>query len=70
MYPIHAQMHNGASVADWLGTAAMAARVAATRIENVRDGSNIEQPREALRQAEAELAQVLDELRAIRHSVG
>jgi hypothetical protein len=67
--PLTRRMPNGATVADWLGTAGTAARVAALKIADVR-----EYPRDAhadrrLAQAEKQLVQALDEVRAVRAEV-
>ena len=66
MKGLHSKMDNGATVSDWLGTAAVAAQAAATRITMVRTGETIEQTTEALSQAEDELQRALDELFAVR----
>lgn len=64
------EMHNGASVKDWLGTAACAARVGAMLIEDVRSGAArphlIERD---LTRAAAELEQAATELRQARDRV-
>ena len=67
-YPTARQMPNGATVADWLGTAKTAAEVAALLIDRVRNGANT-MPVETLDRAERELEQALDELRAVRNEV-
>lgn len=58
-------MPNGASVRDWLGTAATAARVGALYIEDVRDGTT-QYHLATLDNAETQLVQALDELRTVR----
>jgi hypothetical protein len=62
------KLHNGASVSDWLGTAATAARVAAAFCEDVRAGRT-STVRLDLARAEEELIQALDEVRQVRSAV-
>jgi chromosome segregation ATPase len=67
-YPITRQMPNGATVGDWLGTAATAADVAALLIKRVRN--NVATlPIDTLNGAEQYLTQALDELRTTRATV-
>lgn len=69
-FPINHQMPNGVTVADWLGTAASAARAAAMHIEDVR-GSRFEHRPDAftsrakLRKATEQLRQALSELETV-----
>jgi hypothetical protein len=62
-------MPNGASVADWLGTAKTAAEVAASRIETARCGQPHARSMACLDDAERYLLQALEELRAVRGQV-
>jgi hypothetical protein len=62
---VTAPMPNGASIADWLGTAKTAAFVAAHLIEDVRE-ERTATPLLDLSRAEDELMQALEEVRAIR----
>jgi hypothetical protein len=67
-YPITHEMPNGASIADWLGTAKTAAKTAAFLLERVR--SNVStMPIETLDRAESSLVQALEELRAVRKQI-
>lgn len=62
-------MPNGASVADWLGTASVAAKVAASHMDDVRLERYYGDRRSyvaALDEAERQLEQATDELRAVR----
>ena len=67
-YPVMRKLGNGASVADWLGTARVAAGVAAHEIERVRTNKT-STPILSLDRAEAELEQALEEIRFVREQV-
>lgn len=69
MYPLKSELPNGATVKDWLGTAATAARMAARHIESVRDNSTGYEPAEVMVWVEDELAQALDEVRRVKQHV-
>jgi len=56
----HHRMHNGATVADWCGTARMSADIAATLLARVRSGATT-RPLKELERAETELIQALTE---------
>lgn len=61
------RMANGSTVADWLGTAATAAKVGAAAVDLVRDGHRVgDGATDALREAEVYFLQALEELRAVR----
>jgi hypothetical protein len=64
-FPINHEMPNGASIADWLGTAASAARVAADHIEDVRGGVSTRISRAKLRKAVEQLQQALSEIQTV-----
>lgn len=64
MSHLHHIMPNGATVKDWLGTAATAAHVGAADIERVREG----QPFEILEDAEAMLTHAIEEIRVVREA--
>jgi hypothetical protein len=66
--PSHHEMPNGATVADWLGTAQTATSVAQLLMERVRNGVST-MPHETLAEAEAQLTQALHEVRAVRAEV-
>lgn len=65
MSVLRLEMHNGVTVSDWLGTAGLAARDGARRIEEVRDGlapmtiTTLKQALADLEQAREEVAEVL-----------
>ncbi len=63
------QMPNGATISDWLGTAAAAARVAAMYLDDVRLGvagtGKLNEAREQLEQAIAEVDAIKAELGTI-----
>jgi hypothetical protein len=74
-FPIDADVGNGATIADWLGTAATAARSAALHMDDVRtkaprDVFSGKDPattaREKLTKAEEYLRQALSELQTVR----
>jgi hypothetical protein len=67
-YPTTRRLANGATVADWLGTARTAADVASLLIERVRQNSST-MPIASLQRAEDELEQAIRELRFVRESV-
>jgi hypothetical protein len=60
---LSSKMENGATVSDWLGTAACAARVAASRIEGLRNGEALSATTLALIQED--LDQAASEMRTI-----
>lgn len=62
---LRSQMHNGATVADWLGTAMTAGQLAVERIEFVRSGK-ADLPALELEQAVERLEQALDEVRQVQ----
>jgi hypothetical protein len=69
-FPIDHTMPNGATVADWLGTAASAARAAAMHIEDVRGVGTAYRPdaftsRAKLAKATEQLRQALSELETV-----
>ena len=69
-FPLNDDMGNGATVSDWLGTAASAARRAANDMRDVRDMSpdsdlNMFTSRAKLMHAQKMLAQATDELNTI-----
>lgn len=68
-YPTWHVMPNGGTVSDWLGTARVAAEVAASSIERVRQASGND-PIADLDRAEASLVQALEELRTVRWECG
>lgn len=59
------RMHNGATVADWLGTAATATSVAASMLHGIREGRTRHGARTDLAIIEGRLLDVLSEVRAI-----
>ena len=61
------RMDNGATVADWLGTSAVAARVGAMYLEDVRSGVA---GSGKLLEARAQLAQALEECDAVIARIG
>lgn len=67
-HSITQKMPNGATVADWLGTAALAARNGAHELESVRAGSNI--IAEDVETARAYLNQAVSELNTIASELG
>lgn len=67
-YPVSRKLANGASVADWLGTAKTAAEVAVLLIERVRLNTTTV-PTTTLDRVERELEQALEEVRFVRESV-
>lgn len=67
-YPTTRKLANGATVADWLGTARVAAEVASTMLERVRLNTST-MPVQTLDRAERELVQALQELRFVREQV-
>lgn len=66
--PLMRRMPNGATVADWLGTARTAAACAARDLDYVRQGQTTD-PAAVLERAEQYLMQALEELRAVRAEV-
>jgi len=58
------QLENGGTVSDWLGTAAVAARVAAGRIDEIRH-EQVSNTEMTLGQVEAGLRQALEEVVAV-----
>lgn len=67
-YPVTRKLANGASVADWLGTAKTAADVASLLLERVRQNTST-MPVQTLDRVEAELTQALQEVRFVREQV-
>lgn len=65
----HWEMPNGATVGDWLGTAAIAATQAGEQMERVRASSNA-QPIIVLEQVEILLTQALNEIKTVRAEIG
>ncbi len=67
-YPLNSDMGNGATVADWLGTAATAAKVAAAQMDCIRAGNTIV-PVTNMIDAIEKLEQALEEAKAVsRHA--
>lgn len=62
-------MGNGASVKDWLGTAASTARIAALRLEELRAGQRLDKAAAVLGGAVVDLEQALSEVRAVLERV-
>lgn len=60
------RMHNGATVADWLGTAATSAKLAASWLDNMREGHGRAEDFEVI---EDRLQQALNEVREVRSHV-
>jgi hypothetical protein len=58
------KMRNGATVSDWLGTAMVAARMAASHLEAVREG-RAQSATRTLVDAERELLQAVREVREV-----
>lgn len=67
MYFLDSKLDNGATVADWLGTAALAASFGARRITDVREGSM--QPARDIADAVESLTQALGELKTVQEHV-
>lgn len=65
----NAEMDNGASVSDWLGTASVAANGAGRYLEYVRHNQT-QDPTVVLDRAQDLLQQAMDELRAVRLRTG
>lgn len=63
------ELHNGATAADWLGTAETAARVAADLLDGVRRDVSGKVVYD-LDAAELYLAQALDEIATVRERLG
>lgn len=66
---LSAEVYNGATVSDWLGTAMVAARVGAGHVEAIRDNRVVSVAR-TLRLAEADFAQALSELQVVMRNQG
>lgn len=70
--PLDSKLDNGATVADWLGTAAVAAAVAARKLTDVREQKpEAVDPARDIADAAAYLASALEEVQKVRaHLVG
>lgn len=62
-------LHNGATAADWLGTAASSARLAAAYLEDIR-GDRSSRIVSDFGAAEAALSQALEEIAVVRERLG
>lgn len=69
MIPLHSKLDNGASVADWLGTAGSAAIAASSYLDLVRQGRSTNDPLILLDSAERRLEEALEELRTVRRHI-
>lgn len=65
-FPLDSKLDNGSTVADWLGTAALAAAMAARKLTDVREHSAVNDPNRDLADAEQYLGQALNEVGAVR----
>lgn len=65
MIPLTHKMHNGASISDWLGTAATAASSATVELQRARDPETVA-PEQCLTDAITYLEQALEEARAVQ----
>ncbi len=69
-FPLNARMPNEATIADWLGTAMVAARIASSRLDLLREEDyDVARADDLLERAEDGLQQALDEVRAVRSRV-
>lgn len=68
MIPLHSRLFNNATVADWLGTAETAAKLAAKHLDEIRSETSHD-PTLALNDALEYLTQARDEIATVQRHV-